>query len=385
MGFLQGAAVGLAPGAVGRGRTLTDPHPTPGVPTVSNAHPALIHSLDRAGVDALCQSLGQPAFRARQLWHWLYERRLTDWNQASNLPRAMLDALRETFRLDAATRASVQGEPDGARKLLVRLTDGDAVETVLIPAADRRTVCVSTQVGCRHHCAFCASGQAGWRRNLEAGEIVGQVLLAWQEYGERPTHVVFMGIGEPMDNYDATLTAVRILNDHDGINIGARRITLSTCGVVPGIERLGGEGLQIELSVSLHAPDDALRSRLMPVNRKYPLDVLMPACRAYAERTGRIVTFEYTLIRGVNDTPEHARQLVARMAGIQGRVNLIPLSPVPEFSGETSTPEAAQAFMAVLERAGINVTLRSSRGAGVRGACGQLRFSPAGGPAETTP
>lgn len=353
--------------------------PSEGVAVASSAPAALVYGLERSEIDAWCRAAGQPAFRARQVWHWLYERRITAWDEASNLPRALIDALRGHFRLDAAVAGeAAQAAPDGTRKLLVRLTDGDAVEAVLIPAADRRTVCVSTQVGCRHHCAFCASGQAGLLRNLAAAEIVGQVLLAWREYGDRPTHVVFMGIGEPLDNYDATLKAVRILNDHDGINIGARRLTLSTCGLVPGIERLAGEGLQVELSVSLHAPDDDLRSRLMPVNRKYPLDVLLPACRAYAEHTGRIVTFEYTLVRDLNDTPDHARRLASRLAGLPARVNLIPLSPVREFVGETSTPEAARAFMAVLDRAGLNVTLRSSRGGGVRGACGQLRFSPAG-------
>jgi 23S rRNA (adenine2503-C2)-methyltransferase len=336
----------------------------------------LVHGQSRDEVRAFCKEQNQPLYRAGQIWHWLYGRRIANWEEASNLPRPLLTALAGRFTLNSAAIADVRGDPDGTRKLLVRLADGDAVETVLIPAADRRTVCVSTQVGCAEHCAFCASGQAGLRRNLSAGEIVGQVLLAWTAYGDRPTHLVFMGIGEPFDNYDAVLKAVRIVNDHSGINLGARRITLSTCGVIPGIERLMDEGLQVELSVSLHAADDDLRSRLLPVNRRYPLDALLTACRAYTGKTGRMITFEYTLIRGTNDTPEHARRLVARLAGWSCRVNLIPLSPVREFNGAAPAAETCRGFMDLIVRAGINATLRASRGGAVRAACGQLRFAP---------
>ena len=253
------------------------------------------------------------------------------------------------------------------------LSDGERVEEVLIPADDRRTVCLSSQAGCRFHCAFCASGQAGFRRNLEAGEIVGQVLLAWRGFGEKPTHVVVMGVGEPFDNYDAVLQAVRLINDQDGLCIGARRITLSTAGVIPGIERLAGENLQVELSVSLHAPSDKLRSELMPINRTYPLNRLLKACEAYFAATKRLITFEYTLIENVNDQPPHAKELARRLSAFPCRVNFILLSPVEEYAGAPSSSSVAERFIQVLDKAGINATLRASRGTAVHAACGQLR------------
>jgi 23S rRNA (adenine2503-C2)-methyltransferase len=296
----------------------------------------------------------------------------------TNVPAALRETLPAAFTLRPATWIKTDGSPCEARKLLVGLPDGEAVESMLIPAPDRRTVCVSTQVGCKYRCAFCASGQAGFKRNLEAGEIVGQVLLAWETFEDRPTNVVFMGIGEPLENYDAVLKSVRILNDSQGMNIGARRLTISTCGVVPGIQRLSEEGIQVELSVSLHAPDDALRSRLMPANRAFPLGVLLAACRAYTEKTRRIITFEYTLIRGVNDNPAQARELAALLSSFPCRVNLIPLSPVEEFDGEPSEAVVAERFQAILVDARINTTLRVSKGRSVQGACGQLRYRKPG-------
>ena len=250
------------------------------------------------------------------------------------------------------------------------------METVLIPAAkDRRTVCVSSQVGCGCGCAFCASGLNGCTRSLSAGEIAAQAARAARLLGRRPDNVVFMGIGEPFLNYDAALAAARRMNDPapDGLGIGARRITVSTCGVVPGIERFAGEGRQFELSVSLHAPTDEQRAALMPVDRKWPLGVLVPACRAYTERTGRIVTFEYTLVAGFNDRPEDARALLALLRPFPSRVNLIPLNPVKEFSGRTPSAATCEAFRAALERGGLNATLRRSKGRGVNASCGQLR------------
>lgn len=331
----------------------------------------------------MCLQLGQPAYRASQLWNWLYVRQCAAWAEMKNLPASLRGDLDARFTLQPVAPLRTDGVAGDTQKLLVQLNDGEAVEEVLIPAPARRTVCVSSQAGCRYHCAFCASGQAGFRRHLEAGEMVGQVLCAARTYGERPTHVVFMGIGEPLDNYDCVLKAVRIINDPDGLGIGARRITISTSGLIPGIQRLAGEGLQIELSVSLHAPSDELRSRLMPVNRQFPLPELLAACRLYAETTKRIITFEYTLIRGVNDTLHHARELVKCMAGIPGRVNLIPLSPVQEFHGEPSSPEAARMFIDHLSAAGINATLRLSKGCALKAACGQLRYARGAGPGKS--
>jgi len=352
--------------------------------TLPSAKP-LLHGLTRERLGADLAETGQPAYRLSQVWSWLYIQRARDWAAMTNLPAALRTALDARYDLSAGEIRRSEGEAGQTRKLVVGLRDGEAVETVLIPAADRRTVCVSSQCGCRFACAFCASGQAGFSRDLEPGEIVTQVLLAWDTFGEKPTHVVFMGIGEPLDNYDAVLAAIRILNDADGIGIGARRLTVSTSGLVPGIRRLSGEGLQVELSVSLHAADDELRSRLMPINRRHGLDELLPACRAYTEATGRIITFEYTMIAGVNDTPMHVRQLVERLRSFPCRVNLIPLSEVREFDGQPSGRRAVQEMLAALDQAGINATLRDSKGSTIRAACGQLRYAKTAAQGAPTP
>jgi 23S rRNA (adenine2503-C2)-methyltransferase len=334
----------------------------------------LVHGMNRDELTALFAELNEPKYRADQLWTWLYVKRVADWPVMTNLSAALREQLAEKTCLSSAVAVKTEGETAGTRKILVKLQDGEQVEEVLIPGGKRRTVCVSSQAGCRFNCAFCASGKAGFRRNLEAGEIVGQVLLAAAGYGDRPTHVVFMGIGEPMDNYDAVLKSVRIINDQDGLGIGARKITISTCGIIPGIERLAGEELQVELSVSLHAPDNELRSRLMPVNAKYPLEQLLKTCKKYFEKTGRIITFEYTLIQATNDSASHAKALAKLISGLPARVNLIPLSQVEEFAGTPSSSDKAQAFMDILGRAKINVTLRASKGSSLKAACGQLRY-----------
>jgi 23S rRNA (adenine2503-C2)-methyltransferase len=314
-----------------------------------------------------------PRYRARQVWHWIYRKTVREWDAMRNLTADLRTQLAGEFRLRPVECQALEGASGETQKMLVGLADGEAVEAVLIPAAERVTVCVSSQVGCRFRCAFCASGQKGVSRNLTPGEMVGEILLAIDQIGAHPDNVVFMGMGEPLDNYEAVLKALRILNDGEGLAIGARRMTISTCGVVPGIERLKGEGLQVELSVSLHAPDDALRSRLMPVNRRYPIAALMAACGDYSRATGRLVTFEYTLIRGLNDRTDQAQAVVRWVRAIGGRVNLIPLSPVPEFEGEAPTPAGVEAFRAVLERGGVNTTVRKSKGADISAACGQLR------------
>lgn len=334
----------------------------------------LIHGFSRSELEDACKALGVPSYRAGQIWGWLYGQRVADWVEMKNLPASLRETLASQFEIASVVPLKVEGPPESTRKILVGLRDGECVEEVLIPARDRRTVCVSSQVGCRFACAFCASGKGGYVRNLEAGEIVGQVLLAWKEYGERPSNVVFMGMGEPFDNYDAVLKAIRILNAPEGINIGARHITVSTSGVISGIERLAGEGIQVELSVSLHAPDDELRSRLMPVNRKYPLAGLLKACGLYSATTKRMITFEYTLIRGVNDSRHHALTLAKLLRPLSGRVNLIPLSPVDGFEGQAPVAGTAEMFIEVLGRSGINATTRLSKGTNIDAACGQLRL-----------
>lgn len=339
-----------------------------------NDQPALAHDLGRRELEAFCAGLGLPAFRARQIWRWLYVNRVCDWRDMANLPSALRTQLSGALDLRAVAAVETHGLPGDTRKIVVGLRDGERVEEVLIPAPRRRTVCVSSQAGCKFRCAFCASGQAGFQRDLRAGEIVGQVLLAAAAWDERPTHVVFMGIGEPLDNYDNVLKSVRILNDPDGLAIGARRITISSCGLVPSIRKLAGEGLQVELSISLHAPTDELRSSLMPVNSRYPLREVRDACAAYAAATKRIITFEYTLIRDVNDAPSCARELSRLLGPVPSRVNLIPLSPVDEYEGSPSPAPVSRRFADILEQAGINVTLRASKGAALKAACGQLRY-----------
>jgi 23S rRNA (adenine2503-C2)-methyltransferase len=321
----------------------------------------------------LCKATGQPAFRGKQLWQWVQVQGATRWDQMGNLPRALKDKLAETHTPQPAKILKESGELGGTRKWLVGLDDGESIETVLIPARDRNTVCVSTQVGCKMGCAFCASAKCGYARNLSAGEIVAQVQLVAAALGKRPDNVVYMGMGEPFDNYDEVLKSVRLLNHPDGLNVGARRITISTSGVIPGIRRLASEGLQVELSVSLHAANSELRRKLMPIENKYPLDELLKECAAYTATTKRHITFEYTLVKGLNDSPQDAAELAARLRRFPCRVNLIPLSPVEEFQGEAPPRATMEAFLRVLERNGLEGTLRESKGKGLDAACGQLR------------
>ncbi len=364
-----------SPLANGCGKTYIDPMNSENIPAR-----ALIHSLSRAELTDWVTAQGLPAFRANQIWQWLYVKHAADWQSMTNLPAGLLRQLEDTFAINAAAPddGTTTGEPRATRKFLLNFRDGESVEAVLIPAARRCTVCISSQAGCRFRCAFCASGQHGFKRNLETGEMLAQVLAATRISGQPVTHVVFMGIGEPLENYDNVIKAVRTLNDENGLCIGARRITISTCGLVPGIERLAQEGLQIELSISLHAADDQLRNRLMPVNQRYPLTELIPACKRYFEQTRRIITFEYVMIRGINDRREHAGKLAALARKASARINLIPLNPVQEFDGQPSPPETIRHFMQVLESAGINVTVRESRGCRIRAACGQLRYGKKG-------
>ena len=334
-----------------------------------------IHGLLFEEIEAFCKEQSQPAFRAKQIWDWIYVKRVESFDDMQNLPADLRAKLAESFVFQCLEKLETTGAPGDTQKLLFKLGDNELIETVIIPAPRRgtNTVCLSSQVGCRFGCAFCASGQKGVIRDLAAGEIIGEVMEVAKVLGGRPDNVVFMGIGEPFDNYTEVMKAVRIMNHPDGLCIGARRITISTCGVVSGIQMLAEEGLQVELSVSLHAPDEDVRAKLMPVNETWPLEELLDACRAYTEKTKRIITFEYTLIKDVNDSAEQARQLVKLLKKFPCRVNLIPLSPVEEFDGERPDSETMQAFAQILERAGINTTLRDSKGSNLKAACGQLR------------
>ena len=317
---------------------------------------------------------GLRPFRAEQILHALYRDYIDDWEQATTLPKELRATLAAEFPLTAAEVLEVAESADGTRKLLIGFADGNSVETVLIPATGRFTQCISTQVGCAMGCAFCASGSRGVVRSLTADEIVAEY-LAGRKFGEI-TNIVVMGMGEPFANYDATMRALKLINAGKGPNLGARHITLSTCGVVPGFAKLAAEGLQFELSVSLHAPNDELRSRMMPVNRRWPLGELLPACAEYTRQTKRIITFEYTVIAGVNDSRACAEELAARVKSVpMAKVNLIPLSPVdhrPDF--KTPDERTMLMFLDVLMRAGVQTMLRRSRGKDANAACGQLRL-----------
>jgi len=329
--------------------------------------------------------LGQPAYRAQQVSGWLYRSSAADFEAMTNVPLALRRALSERYRFSAVEAVTERVSSDGeTRKALLRLPDGQLVESVLMrypqrsdgTGAERATVCVSTQVGCPVRCSFCATGLMGFARNLSSGEILEQALyfLRWSRR-EPPLvrNVVFMGMGEPLLNYDATMAAVERLVHPEGAQLGVHRLTVSTSGWLPGIERLTRDPLAVRLAVSLHAPNDALRDELVPLNRRFPVAELLAACRAYQRHTGRRVTFEYTLLAGVNDTPVIARELAALVGGLDAHVNLIPMNPVAELPYAPSSWEAVDAFHAVLRERGIICTVRREMGRDIQAACGQLR------------
>lgn len=317
---------------------------------------------------------GLRPFRADQILQALYRDYINDWQEATTLPKDLREILAKEFPLTPTELVDVSTSTDGTRKLLLKYADGNCVETVLIPARERFTQCISTQVGCGMGCAFCASGSRGVVRSLTADEIVAEY-LAGRKFGEI-TNIVVMGMGEPFANYDETMRALKLINAGKGPNLGARHITLSTCGVVPGFAKLAAEGIQFELSVSLHAPNDELRSQLMPVNKRWPIDELLMACADYTRQTKRIITFEYTVIAGVNDSRACAEELARQVRRVpMAKVNLIPLSPVshrPDF--KTPSEATLLMFLDVLMKAGVQTMLRRSRGKDANAACGQLRL-----------
>ena len=317
---------------------------------------------------------GLRPFRADQILQSLYRDYISSWDDATTLPKDFRETLKAEFPLTDCEVLDVSESSDGTKKLLLGFADGQAVETVLIPATGRFTQCLSTQVGCGMGCAFCASGSRGVVRSLTADEIVAEYLVG-RRFGEI-TNIVVMGMGEPFANYDETIRALKLINAGKGPNLGARHITLSTCGVVPGFKRLAAEGIQFELSVSLHAPNDALRSQLMPVNRKWPIDELLAACADYTNATKRVITFEYTLIAGVNDSRACAEELARQVRRVpMAKVNLIPLSPVahrPDF--RTPDDRTLLLFLDVLMKNHVQTMLRRSRGKDADAACGQLRL-----------
>jgi 23S rRNA (adenine2503-C2)-methyltransferase len=326
-------------------------------------------------LETMAADLGEPRYRGRQLARWIYRLRVPAIAAMTDLPESLRAQLAERAALSRLHMAARAEAADGSTtKFLLRLHDDRTIETVLMRYDDgRRTACISTQVGCAMGCTFCATGLAGLERNLGAGEIVDQVLLVAQQTGERPTHVVFMGMGEPLANYDATLRAVRLLNAPYGAGIGMRHLTISTVGLVPQIRRLAAERLQLTLAVSLHAPDDALRAQLVPVNRRWPIAELLAASREYAVATGRRVTLEYVLMAGVNDRDEHARRLATLLRGAPLHLNVIPWNPVYGLQYRRPERAAVQRFAGLVRAAGVAVTVRIERGVEIDAACGQLR------------
>jgi 23S rRNA (adenine2503-C2)-methyltransferase len=319
---------------------------------------------------------GEPPYRARQIWHGLYQRLVTNPDTLTDLSIDLRARVNETFSFSNFTETKRQRSEDGRTiKTLFTLPDGEQVETVLMHYEKRNTVCISTQVGCALGCAFCATGQMGFRRNLSSGEIVEQVIhyarqLATQK--KQITNIVVMGMGEPFHNYDAVLSALTRLNHPAGFNLGARRITLSTVGLVPEIERFTREGWQFKLAVSLHAATNSLRDQLLPINRRYPLEVLIPACSAYVRQSGRRITFEWALIQGVNDGLDQADSLVDLVHELNCHVNLIPLNPTLDFEGNATSKNNAERFLNRLANRGISSTMRLRRGINIQAGCGQL-------------
>lgn len=352
-----------------------------------------IKSLTREELETQFKSWGQPVYRVTQLLEWLYTRRVASWDTMTNLPRDLREKLREHFLLQTMELVRKQGSPDTTQKFLWRLADHSLIESVLIPAnpalygeaSDRHTLCISTQVGCAYGCKFCASGLDGWKRNLQPDEIIEQVLAveraqagadesSSKETGRAVDNIVVMGMGEPLANYDNLLKALKILNAPWGGGIGARKITISTSGLAPQIRKLAEEPLQFRLAISLHGATDDVRSKIMPVNKKYPIKELVAACGEYQAKKGRMMTLEYILIAGVNDAVEQTKPLAAIAKKIFAKVNLIPYNTVEGLPWDRPPEDVCERFLKALEKQKVTATLRREKGHDIDAACGQLRL-----------
>jgi len=326
-------------------------------------------------LEAVLMKWGEKGFRAQQIFTWIYKKGAPDFSQMSDLTLDLRKKLKENFALYSLKLVNQVVSRDKTAKFLFSLKDRNLIEAVTIPAEKRTTACISTQVGCKFACRFCASGLLCFKRNLTCAEMIDEILsLKNNSQQQLITHLVFMGTGEPLDNYDHVIKAIRIINSAYSFNIGARRITISTCGIIPGIKRLANEGLQIELSVSLHAADDKLRTQLLPVNKKYPLKDLLLACAEYTKKTKRQITFEYVLIKGINSALPDAQNLSKILRSLNCKVNLIPANPVKEFKIEPPNKLEILLFRDSLLKTGINAILRKPRGQDIEAACGQLRL-----------
>lgn len=315
-----------------------------------------------------------PAFRAKQIFSWLHKSSVSDFSEMSNVSKELRNKLSEEFYISSCEiENKYVSAIDGTVKYLFRLLDGEFLETVIMKYKYGYTICVSSQVGCKMGCRFCASTLAGFKRNLTAGEIESQLHSAQKDLGIRISHIVLMGIGEPLDNFDNVLRFIENVNSEDGLNISVRNITLSTCGIVPRIKGLMKHDLQLTLTISLHAPNDKIRSKIMPVNDRWKINEVIAACREYAEFTSRRVSFEYTLIKDVNDTPECAEELSKLLKGMLCHVNLIPVNNVEERKNIRSSDKSVNKFLHILQKNGINATIRRTLGSDINASCGQLR------------
>ncbi len=335
-----------------------------------------IYDIDLEELGRIVEDWGEPGYRSKQIWQGLYQHSWASPQEFTSLPKTLREKMGAEFTFShLQVETAIHSSSGETVKSLFRLPDERAIEAVLMRYEKLRTLCISSQSGCAMGCLFCATGQMGFRRHLSSGEIVEQVLYYARQLarqGEHVTNVVVMGMGEPFHNYDNTMAAIDRLNHPEGFNLGARRFTVSTVGLVPMIRRFAAEHRQINLAVSLHAAEDELRSSMLPVNRKYPIDEVLEACREYVAQTHRRITFEWALIQGVNDTWEQAQKLAARLSGLLCHVNVIPLNPTQKYAGQPTTQERARAFQAELEQHGIPCTIRIRRGIEIQAGCGQL-------------
>ena len=333
-----------------------------------------IKSLTLPELQEEMEKIGEKKFRAGQIYEWMHVKLVDSFDEMTNLSKGLREKLKEQYELISLELVEVQtSKIDETSKFLFRLSDGNVIESVLMKYKYGNSVCISSQVGCRQGCAFCASTIGGLIRNLEPSEMLDEVLYSERESGSKISNIVLMGIGEPLDNFDNVMRFLALVNHPDGENIGMRHISLSTCGLIERFDDLAARDLQLTLSVSLHAPDDATRSKIMPANHGRGVAALIDACVRYYEATGRRISFEYAMIDGVNDTPEHARLLAKHARRVCAHVNLIPLNHVEERAFRPSTPEHLKAFIRILEQAGVNVTVRRKLGSDVDASCGQLR------------
>ena len=331
-------------------------------------------NLERSALEAALESRGHRRFHARQIFRWLYKRGVDDVFAMTDLSRELRATLAEQFTITAPQIVMREQSSDGTEKFLLRLADGKQLEAVFIPDTPAMTFCISTQVGCAMACAFCLTGKMGLVRNLTAGEIAGQVrvLARALDMLDKKFNIVLMGMGEPLHNYDETMRALRILNDEHGLAVSPRRVTLSTVGLLPALEKLAREPLMPNLAISLHAPSDRLRGELVPLNKKYGVADIIAACKRFPLSKRSRITFEYVLLAGVNDSPEDARQLAKLLSGVKSKVNLIPLNAAPGIPFERPSDEAIDRFAKTLAERGLVVSVRKSRGRDIRAACGQL-------------